>query len=256
MLGTLWTRREVIAYLAWRDIRARYHQTTLGVLWTLMQPLAATLVYAVVFGKLVKIRSGEVPYPLFIMSGILTWQFVASSIQRSANSLMANSGVIRKVYFPRLAVPLAAVVTSLVEFAAACIVLLGLAAFYGMAPTPRLLLLPVMLLLAGATSLGIGMLLASIDCRFRDVMQGLGFALQMWMFLTPILYPFSMVPERYQDLIRCNPMTGVIGGFRWVFLGVPLDWTAMALSVAWAALFLVAGGGMFRRLDRAAADVL
>ncbi len=255
-LGDLWQRREIVGYLAWRDIQARYHQTTLGVLWALLQPLAATLVYAVVFGRLVKIRSGEVPYPLFVMTGLLSWQFIAAAIQRSASSLVANGGVIRKVYFPRLAIPLAAVVSSLVEFAAATLVLVGMMVKYNFAPSANLLLVPFMILLAGAMSLGIGLVLANINCWLRDVMHGTSFALQMWMFLTPVLYPPSMVPDRYQILVRCNPMSGVISGFRWVFLGVSPDWPALAAAAAWAALFLVIGGAWFRRTERALADVL
>lgn len=252
----LWARREIVAYLAWRDVQARYHQTTLGALWALLQPLAATLVYAVVFGRLVKIQSGPVPYPLFVMTGILSWQFMALSIQRSSGSLIANGSVIRKVYFPRLAIPLAAVVASLIEFAAASTILFGMMIKYGFLPSYNLALLPFMVLLAAAMGLGIGLMLASINCWFRDVMHGTGFALQMWMFLTPVLYPLSLVPSRYQGYIRCNPMTGMISGFRSVFLGVAPDWTALAISALWTVLFLVVGGALFRRTERALADVL
>lgn len=256
LLGALWARRELVGYLAWRDIRARYCQTTLGVLWAILQPLAATLVFAVVFGKLVKIQSGDVPYPVFVMTGILTWQLVSSSIQRSATSLIANGDLIRKVSIPRLAIPLASVATSLIEFGAACLVLFGLMHWYGVRLPLHAGLLPLVLLLASAMGLGVGLMLASISTRFRDVTQGLSFGLQMWMYLTPIFYPLSLVPDRFQFVIWCNPMTGLVGAARSVLLGTPVDARAVAMSVAWAALFLVLGGAAFRRVDRVVADVL
>ncbi|MBN1491646.1 MAG: ABC transporter permease [Phycisphaerae bacterium] len=251
-----WARREIVAFLAWRDIRARYHQTILGTFWTLVQPLATTLVYAVVFGKLVKIQSDGFPYPIFVMTGLVPWTFMATAIQRSSTSLVANGGLIKKVAFPRLAVPMAAVLTGLVEFGAACIVLIPVMLYYSVFPSLSLLFLPVILVLSGAMILGVGLLLASINCRFRDVTHGIAFAMQMWMFLTPIIYPFSSVPERYQGWVQCNPMTGLIGGFRAALLGTPLDMTALGLSAAFAALFLTIGGAAFRRAEHSAADVL
>ena len=256
MLGAVWARREIVFYLALRDIRVRYHQTALGWLWAIMQPLATTLVFAVVFGRLVKIDSGSIPYPIFVLTGMLPWQFMASAIQRSSASLVANGMMIKKVYFPRLAVPITTVTTALIDFAIGCVVLIGLMAYYGVALTSGLVLVPAMLLLSGSLCLGIGLLLASINCRFRDVTQGIGFALQMWMFLTPIVYPFSMVPERFAVFVRLNPMTGLIGGFRAGLLGTPLDTTALAISATFAALFLVIGGAAFRRAERGVADVL
>lgn len=255
-LRALWHRREIIGYLAWRDIRARYHQTVLGATWAIVQPLAATVIFALVFERLIKVSSKDTPYPVFVLSGLLPWQFVATSIQRSSLSLLANSAMIKKVYFPRLAMPIAAVVTTLVEFAAACVVLLGLMLYYRVAPTAWLLLLPAMMLLGAGVSLGIGLLLAGVNCRFRDATHAVAFLLQMWMLLTPIVYPLSLVPEPYQLYLRCNPMTGVIGGFRTALLGQEPDGTALAASAAFAALFLVVGGAVFRRAERVAADLL
>jgi len=256
MLGALWSRREIVVYLAWREIRGRYAQTVLGTLWTFVQPFAATLVYAIVFGKMVKLRADGVPYPLFVMVGVLAWQFLASSIQRSSNSLVANSFMIKKVYFPRLALPLAAVGTALIEFGAACVVLFGMAAYYGVVPPSSLVLLPPLIVIGGALGLGLGMLLASVNCRYRDVQYGIGFGLQMWMFLTPVVYPLTAVPERYHGWLRLNPMTGIIGGFRSAILGSPLDAAALMHSITFAAFFLGIGGIVFRRVERTAADVL
>jgi lipopolysaccharide transport system permease protein len=256
LLGSIWARREIVFYLALRDIRVRYHQTALGSLWAIMQPLAATLVFAVVFGRLVKISTGETPYPIFLLTGMLPWQFMAGAIQRSSASLVANGAMIKKVYFPRLAVPTATVATALIDFCIGCVVLVGLMAYYDVTLTVRIAMVPAMLLLCGGLSLGIGLLLASINCRFRDVTQGIGFAMQMWMFLTPIVYPFSMVPERFQAYVRLNPMTGVICGFRTALLDAPLDTTALLVSVSYAALFLVVGGAAFRRAERGVADLL
>jgi lipopolysaccharide transport system permease protein len=261
MLGSLWARQEIVAYLAYRDIRARYHQTILGVFWALMQPLATTLVFTIVFGKVAKIpmEGVDVPYPLFLITGLLPWQFLATAIQRSSTSLLANNAMIKKVYFPRLAVPLAAVVGGLVEFMAAGVVLAGMMIYYGVRPSASLLLLPVVMVLAGVVILGVGLILASLNCRFRDVSHGVAFGMQMWMYLTPIVYPFALVPERFGGWMLCNPMTGLIGGFRSAFLGtarMPLDWTALALSAVVGGLLLTIGGAAFRRVERGAADVL
>ncbi len=256
MWGSLWARREIVFYLTLRNIRVRFHQTALGSLWALMQPLATTLVFAVVFGRLVKIQSGEIPYPMFVLAGVLPWQFMASAIQRSGASLVANGGILKKVYFPRLAIPLATLATAALEFAIGCVVLIALMLHYDVALSMRLLLLPAMVALSAAMVFGIGLLLAAVNCRFRDATQGIGFALQMWMFLTPIVYPFAKVPERFQDYMRLNPMTGLIGGFRSVFLGQPCDDVALVISIVYAALFLTIGGAAFRRAERRAADWL
>jgi lipopolysaccharide transport system permease protein len=256
MLKSLWSRREIVAYLAWREIRGRYSQTLLGTFWTFVQPFAATLVYAIVFGKMVKLRADGVPYPLFVMVGVLAWQFLANSIQRSSSSLVANSFIIKKAYFPRLAIPLAAVATAFIEFGAACVVLVGMMAYYGVTPCASMLLLPILVAIGGALGLGLGLLLASVNCRFRDVQHGIGFGLQMWMFLTPVVYPLSAVPSRYHGWLQINPMTGLISGFRTALLGSPLDSVALTNSLVFAVLFLAAGGVMFRRVERTAADVL
>lgn len=254
--GSLWPRRELVFFLAYREIRARYHEAVLGSLWALLQPLLVTVVYALVFGLLVKIPSEGVPYPVFVMAGVLPWQFIAQSIQRSSLSLISNNPLIKKVYFPRAALPLAAVTTALVDFALSALCLAGLMMYYGVMPTGSLALLPVVLLLTMAMTTGIGLVLASLNCRVRDVAHGISFLMQMWMFLTPVLYPLSFVPARYVPLVRCNPMTGLIVGYRAALLGSPIDVPALVVSGLCAMAALAAGALVFRRAERVAADVL
>src|SRR3989338_6042995 len=211
----LWDYRELGYFLVWRDIKVRYKQTVIGVGWAIFQPLAMMIVFTLFFGKLAKMPSEGVPYPLFAYAGLLPWQIFSRSITESANSLVADQRLITRVYFPRLLVPLATIAAALVDFGVAAILLVALMGFYGVTPTLSLLWLPACLGLMIATSLGMGFWLSALNLEYRDVRYVLPFLSQFWLFLTPVVYPSSMVPERWQFLYGLNPMVSVVEGFRW-----------------------------------------
>jgi lipopolysaccharide transport system permease protein len=256
-LGELWAYRELLYFLVWRDIKVRYKQTALGAAWAVIQPFFTMVVFSLFFGRLGKMPSDGIPYPIFAYAALVPWTFFAGGLTESSNSLVGSANLIRKVYFPRLAVPVAAVLAGLVDFAVAFLVLVGMMLYYGVAPTLNVLWLPLFLLLALAASLGTGLWLSALNVQFRDVRYVVPFITQFWLFATPIAYPSSLLPEPWRTLYGLNPMAGVVEGFRWTLLGTNTKPGAMvALSALVALLLLVGGAFYFRRMEKTFADVV
>jgi lipopolysaccharide transport system permease protein len=256
-LSELWEYRELIYFLTWRDIKVRYKQTALGAAWAIIQPFFTMVVFSLFFGRLAKIPSDGIPYPIFSYAALVPWTFFANGLAQSSNSLVGSANLITKVYFPRLSVPLATVLSGVVDFALAFVVLLGMMFWYGIAPTANALWLPLFLLLALVTSLGVGLWLSAMNVQFRDVRYVVPFLTQFWLFATPIAYPSSLLSEPWRTLYGLNPMVGVVEGFRWALLGTQVAPGPIALASSLAALIiLVSGAFYFRRMEKTFADVV
>ena len=256
-LRELWEYRELLYFLTWRDVKIRYKQTVLGAAWAILQPLLTMMVFSLFFGRLAKVPSDGVPYPIFSFAALVPWTFFASGLTQASNSLVGSANLIKKVYFPRLTIPIGTVLAGVVDFAIAFVVLLGMMAFYGIAPTINVLFLPLLLLLALATCLGVGLWLAALNVEFRDVRFVVPFLTQFWLFATPIAYSSSLLSEPWRTLYGLNPMVGVVDGFRWALLGTNGSpaLTIGASSVA-ALCVLVSGAFYFRRMERTFADLV
>lgn len=256
-LAELWRYREVIYFLAWRDIKVRYKQTVLGAAWAVLQPLLAVLVFAIFLGRLAGVPSEGVPYPIFCLAGLLPWTYFANSLTRSSGSLVENANLISKVYFPRLAVPISGVISGLIDLFIGLVVLGILLLIFGVTPRLTLLLLPVFIALTSSTALAVGIWLAALHVQYRDVRHVTPFLVQIWMFATPVVYPASLIPERYQALYGLNPMAGVVEGFRWAILGQSAAPTALlVVSVGTVFALLASGLFFFRRMERVFGDVV
>ncbi len=256
-LRDLWEYRELLYFLVWRDIKVRYKQTVIGGAWAILQPFLTMVVFSIFFGRLAGVPSDGIPYPLFTYAALLPWQLFAHAVTESGNSLVANRNLITKVYFPRVIVPVAAVLAGLVDFAIAFVVLLGMMLYYHIVPTAAIFLLPVFLLLAVATALAVGLWFSALNVQYRDVRYMLPFLTQFWMFATPIAYPSSIVPEPWRALYGLNPLAGVVEGFRWALLGQtgavgPL----ILVSAGIVLVLLVSGLFYFRRMERTFADTV
>jgi lipopolysaccharide transport system permease protein len=256
-LNELWEYRELLYFLTWRDIKVRYKQTVLGAAWAIIQPFFTMVVFSVFFGRLAKMPSDGIPYPIFSYSALVPWTFFAQGLNQSSNSLVGSARLIKKIYFPRLAMPIATVLSGLVDFILAFVVLLAMMLAYGIMPTSNVLWLPLLLLLALVTSLGVGLWLSAMNVQFRDVHYIVPFIVQVWLFVTPIAYPSSLLSEPWRTLYGLNPMVGVVEGFRWALLGTD---TAPGLVVAFSSLvalvLLVSGAFYFRRMEKTFADVV
>ena len=256
-LHELWEFRELLYFLAWRDIKVRYKQTALGVAWAVIQPFFTMVVFSIFFGKLGRMPSDGIPYPIFTFAALVPWTFFAHGVNQSSNSLVGGAQLIKKVYFPRLIVPVAAVLSGVVDFILAFIVLLGMMLYYGLAPTVNVVWLPVFLLLALITSLGAGLWLSTLNVEYRDVRHAVPFIIQFWLFATPIAYPSTLLPEPWRTLYGLNPMVGVVEGFRWALLGTDTRPGAMIfVSCLIAIALLIAGAFYFRRMEKTFADVV
>ncbi len=256
-LAELWHYRELVVFLAWRDISVRYKQTALGAAWALIQPLFLMLVFTLVFGVIAKLPSDGIPYPLFAYAGLLPWQLFAFALTEASNSVVANERLITKVYFPRIIIPLASVIVGLVDFAVGLVVLAGLMLFFRVPPGPMFWVLPIFILLALLTALGVGMWLAALNVQFRDVRYTLPFLTQIWLLATPVMYPSSIAPEPWRSLLALNPMSGVVDGFRWSLLGAGRAPDAfLAISLVTCVALLVSGIFYFRRMERTFADII
>lgn len=256
-LRELWEYRGIVWFLVWRDWKVRYKQTALGAGWAVIQPFTTMVVFSVVFGRLAGIPSDGVPYPVFAYAALVPWALFADGFSQAATSLVANGNLVRKVYFPRLVLPLAGVLTSLIDFAPAFAVLLAMMLFYGIAPTTGAVWLPALLLLALVSALGVGLWLAAIAVRFRDVRHAVPFLRQLWLFATPIAYPASLLDEPWRTIFGLNPMAGVVEGFRRTLLGTETAAGPMMLvSAGVAVVLLVSGAYFFRRTERQMADLL
>ncbi len=255
-IGDLWTSRELLYFLIWRDLKVRYKQTVLGVGWVIMQPLLMTVVFTIFLGKLVRVPSSKIPYALLVLSGLLPWTFLSSAITGSSNSLVGNAHLITKIYFPRMIIPLAAVGARLFDFAISFIILCAVMIYYGFSVSWKILMLPVMVLLITALAIGIGMVTSALNVKYRDVGVGIPVLIQLWMFASPIVYPLELVPERWQKLYALNPLTGIITGFRASLLGGDFQWTALAISAIVTVCLLVYAAFAFRRMEKHFADIV
>ncbi|HVS80987.1 MAG TPA: ABC transporter permease [Pyrinomonadaceae bacterium] len=256
-LKELWEYRELLYFLTWRDIKVRYKQTVLGAAWAIIQPFFMMVVFSLFFGYLARVPSDGIPYPIFAYCALLPWQLFAHALTESSNSLVANERLITKVYFPRLVVPISAVLGGLLDFAIAFVILLLMMAYYGVRPTWAIVTLPAFLLLAMLTALGVGLWLSALNVKYRDVRYTINFLIQFWLFATPVAYSSSIVPARWRALYGLNPMAGVVEGFRWALLGKSEGPGALlAVSVAVVILILIGGLYYFRRMEAEFADVV
>lgn len=253
----LWEYRELLYFLIWRDIKVRYKQTAIGVAWAVIQPLVTMVVFAAIFGQFGRFPSQGVPYPIFAYAGLLPWQLFSGGLQRSILSLVGSAALITKVYFPRLIIPLAASLAALVDFLIAFVVLIVMALAYGLAPSWRVLALPGFVALAVLSALAVGLWLSALNVRYRDIGHAVPFLVQIWMFISPVVYPVTLVPARLRAFYSLNPMVGVVEGFRWAMLAKAApDLRAIAVSVTVVLLLLVGGLIYFRRMERTFADVI
>ena len=255
-LHELWASRELLYFLTWRDVKVRYKQTALGVTWAILQPLLAMLIFTLFFGHLAKIGSDGLPYVLFSYSGLVLWTFFSNGVSQSSNSLVASANLLTKIYFPRLVIPLGAVVAGVVDLVLAFCVLVILMAFYGVAPPLAAFLVPAFVVLAFASVLGVGLWLSALNVKYRDVRYVVPFLTQLWLFATPIAYPSSLLGQPWRTVYGINPMVGAIDGFRWSLLGAPSPGWGVAVSTATASLLVVTGLYYFRRMERSFADIV
>lgn len=256
-LHELWEYRELLYFLTWRDIKVRYKQTVLGAAWAIIQPFFTMVIFSIFFGRLAQIPSDGIPYPIFAYAALVPWTFFANGLTQSSNSLVNSANLLKKVYFPRLVIPLSSVLSGVVDFVLAFIVLLGMILFYGIVPTANVLWLPFLLLLAFVTSLGVGLWFSAMNVQFRDVRYTIPFLTQFWLFATPIAYPSSLLSESWRIFYGLNPMVGVVEGFRWALLGTETAPGPMILVSSCAAMIILVGGAFyFRRMERTFADVV
>ena len=255
--GELWAARELFYFLAWRDLKTRYAQTAIGAGWALIQPLLSTLIFTLVFSYLAKVPSDGLPYPLFAFAAILPWSLFARSLERSTLSVVTEGGLIKKVYFPRLIIPIAATFVNLVDFAVGLVILVGMMLWYQIVPPWTLVFLPLFVGLALMTALSVSLWLSALNVKYRDVASVVPLMTQLWMFAYPVLSPASLVPESMRFYYGLNPMAGVIEGFRWAVLGKAApDWGMVGVSLGVVAVLLVGGVMFFRRVERTFADLI
>jgi homopolymeric O-antigen transport system permease protein len=253
----LWKFRELLYFLIWRDLKVRYKQTVLGAAWAIIQPLLTMLVFSLFFGKLARVPSDGVPYPLFAFTGLVPWTFFANAITQSSNSLIGSQHLITKVYFPRLVIPIASVLSGILDFVIAFVVLIGMILYYGITPGITILTIPFFFLIALITALGTGLWLSALNVEFRDVRYIVPFLSQFWLFSTPVAYPSSLLAERWQIIYALNPMVGVVEGFRWALLQTPNPPApVLAVSTITAIFLLISGALYFKRMERTFADVV
>jgi lipopolysaccharide transport system permease protein len=256
-LHELWEYRELLYFLIWRDVKVRYKQTVLGAAWAIIQPFFSMVVFSLFFGQLAKVPSDGVPYPIFSYAGLVPWTFFANGLSQASTKLVGSADLIKKVYFPRLAIPIATVLSGIVDFVLAFLVLLGMMLYYGVIPTLNTLWLPLFLLLALVTSLGVGLWLSAMNVQFRDVQYVIPFLTQLWLFATPIAYPSSLLPERWRVVYALNPMVGVVEGFRWALLGTDtVPGPMITVSTLIALVLIISGAFYFRRMEKTFADVV
>jgi lipopolysaccharide transport system permease protein len=256
-LKELWTSRELFYFLTWRDIKVRYKQTELGIAWAIIQPFLTMVIFSLFFGRLAKIPSDGIPYPIFSFTALVPWIFFANGLTQASNSLVGNSNLITKVYFPRIMIPISAVLSGAFDFALSFVVLLGMLFYYHLSFTSAILFLPFFLLLALVTALGTGLWFSALNVRYRDVRFVVPFIIQLWMFATPIAYPSTLIPIRWRLLYGLNPMVGVVEGFRWMLTGTQTQPSPLIAASAVVALALLIGGALyFKRVEKTFADVV
>jgi lipopolysaccharide transport system permease protein len=255
-LKSLWAYRELLYFLTWRDVKVRYKQTLLGAAWAIIQPLFSMIIFTLFFGKLAKIPSDNIPYPLFAFAGLLPWTFFSNAVNQSGNSLVGSANLITKVYFPRMIIPGAAVVAGLVDFAVAFTVLAALMIYYEVTLTVNSLMLPFLVVLTALLALGVGMWMSALNVKYRDIRHALPFAIQLLMFVTPIIYPSSMVPLPWRMFLSINPLAGIIEAYRAALFGKPFNWPALAFATGFTIALLIYAAFFFRKTERTFADIV
>lgn len=255
--GEIWKFRELLYFLAWRDVKVKYKQTAIGVIWAIMQPFLTMVVFSVVFGRYGKIPSDDLPYPIFVYIGLLPWQYFASVLGQSTNSVVSGSGMITKIYFPRLIMPASTAIAALLDLTIASTILGLMIIYYDVAISWGVLLVPFLILLTMTTAIGFGLWFAALNVKYRDVQHAIPFLIQIWMFATPVIYPGSLFGEKYRWILAVNPMGGIIESFRPAVLGhSPIPWASLSLSTIIAAAVFIGGLFYFRRVERYFADVI
>jgi lipopolysaccharide transport system permease protein len=256
-LHEIWEYRELLYFLVWRDLKVRYKQTAFGAAWALLQPVCMMLIMTIVFGRAARVPSDGLPYPIFFYSALLPWLFFASAVVNSSNSLVGNSNLLTKVYFPRVLIPASAVISGLVDFAIAQVLLIGMLIYYGIAPTTEMLAWPVLILVLLLLSVALALLLSVLNVQYRDVKYVIPFAVQIGMFVTPVIYPLSIIPEKYRGLASLNPLAGIIEGCRAALLPTrSIEWSGVGIAAAVSIALLILGVIYFRRAERTFADVI
>jgi len=255
-LRDIWQYRELLYFLTWRDVKVRYKQTVIGFLWAIIQPFLKMVVFSIIFGSLAKMDSEGFPYPIFLYAGLLPWQFFASSVSRSGESVVASTNLITKVYFPRLIIPIASVGACLVDFAISFIILIILMLYYNVVPTLSIFMVLPLVLATIFTALGVGTLISALNVAYRDFRHIVPFFVQIWMFLTPVVYPTRIIPENWRWLILLNPMVGIVDAYRSAILGKPFEWGNLGISLAIAAAIFLCGLIYFRKTERYFADIV
>jgi lipopolysaccharide transport system permease protein len=256
-LKELWAYRELLYFFMWRDLKVRYKQTVLGASWSIIQPFFTMVVFSIIFGKIAKMPSDGIPYPIFSYAGLVPWTFFAGGLNRASNSLVGNANLIKKVYFPRLCIPISSILSGIVDFILSFSMLIALMIYFGIMPTANIIWLPLLMLIALTTSLGVSLWLSALNVQFRDVGHIVPFLTQIWLFATPIVYPSSLLSEPWRTIYGVNPMAGVVEGFRWALLGTntapgPIIIISSIVSLA----LLISGSLYFRRMEKNFADVV
>jgi homopolymeric O-antigen transport system permease protein len=255
-LGELWHYRELLYFLTLRDIKVRYKQTLMGVAWVIIQPLTTVLIFTLVFNRFVRLDTGSLPYPLFALSGLLLWLFFANAVTNSTHSLVSNANLITKVYFPRMFIPAASVAAGLVDLSVAFLLLIVLGFYYGVTLTLSILLLPLFIAMMALLALGVGLLSAAVTVKYRDLRHALPFIIQLWMFASPVIYPTSIVPQRWKWLVILNPVAGIVEGFRASLTGLAFAWIHISVSAVITLAVLLCSVYIFRRFEDTFADVV
>jgi lipopolysaccharide transport system permease protein len=255
-IGEIVGRRELLYFLVWRDIKIRYKQTAIGIAWAVLQPVLSVAIFTIIFGRFSELSPGAIPYPLFALSGLMIWLFVHTSISMASNSFVGNVNLITKVYFPRLILPVAAVISGVVELTVSLVILALLMAYYGVFPTWQIALAPVFLALAISLASGLGLLFSAMNVRFRDVKFGLPFLLQIWMVASPVFYPSSILPDRWKMVFAVNPLTGILEGLRSSLFGVPFDEKIIAISLVSLVVIIGTSIFVFRWMEDEFADII
>ena len=256
-VSELWRYRELFYFLAWRDVKVRYKQTALGIAWAVLQPLMTMVIFTLLFGKLGNMPSDGIPYPLFYFGALLPWTYFAATLANSGNSLVVNANLLTKVYFPRVILPTSAAVSGLVDFAVGSVLLFGIMAYYRIVPEWTLLLWVPLIVLLFVFALGVSMILAALNVKYRDVKYTLPFLVQLWLFVTPVIYPISMIPERYRSFVALNPLSGVIDTFRASLVPAKqVDWPLLGISAVVTVAVFAAAVVFFKKTERAFADIV
>lgn len=253
-LREIWAYRELLYFLTWRDVKVRYKQTVLGFAWAILQPFLLMLVFTLFFGNLLNVPSEDVPYPLFYYTSLLPWTLFSEGITRSSVSLVGNISMVQKIYCPRLILPFAGILAPVIDFAVAFLILIGMMFYFGYVPTVRILLVIPLTFLVLLTTLGVGLWLSAINVRYRDVQHVIPFLVQLWLFASPVVYPSSLIPQRFQAVYGLNPMAGVIEGFRWAILGTEPPGSIICVSAIIVVVILISGAYYFRRSEKTFAD--